>query len=239
MKLTVVMPFFNEEALLPGVAGLCERMRAALKGHDVELLAVDDGSTDGTAAGLASIAGLDLLDLVVRHERNRGVGAAMTTGLTRAAGDVALVYDPDEAYAVDCLPALVDAVREADVATLSPYHPDGGVEGVGAIRLLLSRSASLLYRWRLKRRLYTFTCAVRAYRVATIRALLPAPDDYTAAAYLLAAALHAGLRVVEVPAVLRVRSRGRSKMRVGRVIGAHLRLLRDLPVTAPGSKSRP
>ncbi|MHC4973106.1 MAG: glycosyltransferase family 2 protein [Planctomycetota bacterium] len=235
MKLTVVLPFFNEEALLPEIPGLCERVRAALKGHDVELLAVDDGSTDGTAAGLASVPGLE----VVTHERNRGVGAAMTTGLTRATGEVALVYDPDEAYAAHCLPELVEAVRDADVATLSPYHPDGGVEGVGPVRLLLSRGASLLYRWRLnQRRLYTFTCAVRAYRLATTQDLLPAPDDYTAAAYLLAAALQAGRRVVEVPAVLRVRSKGRSKMRVRRVIGAHLRLLRDLPVTAPGSKSR-
>jgi glycosyltransferase involved in cell wall biosynthesis len=234
VKLTVVMPFFNEEALLPGVPGLCERVRAALEGHDVELLAVDDGSTDGTAAGLASVAGLE----VVTHARNRGVGAAMTTGLTRAAGDVALVYDPDEAYAAGCLPELVEAVRDADIATLSPYHPDGSVEGVDPIRLLLSRGASLLYRWRLKRRLFTFTCAVRAYRVAAVRDLLPAPDDYTAAAWLLAAALQAGRKVVEVPSVLRVRSRGRSKMRVRKVIAAHLRLLRDLPVTAPGSKSR-
>lgn len=234
MKLTVVMPFFNEEALLPELPGLCGRVRAALAGHQVELLAVDDGSTDGTAAGLASVDGLE----VVTHARNRGVGAAMTTGLTRAAGDVALVYDPDEAYAAPCLAELVDAVEHADVATLSPYHPDGGVEGVGPIRLLLSRAASLLYRWRLQRRLYTFTCAVRAYRLATTRDFLPAPDDYSAAAYLLAAALQAGRKVVEVPAVLRVRRKGRSKMRVRRVISAHLRLLRDLPVTAPGSKSR-
>ena len=55
----------------------------------------------------------------------------------------------------------------------------------------------------------------------------------------MAAALRAGLKVVEVPAVLRARSRGRSKMRLRRIIAAHLRLLRDLPVTAPGSKSRP
>ena len=48
----------------------------------------------------------------------------------------------------------------------------------------------------------------------------------------------AGLKVVEVPAILRVRRHGQSKMSVRRVIGAHLRLLRDLPVTAPGSKSR-
>jgi dolichol-phosphate mannosyltransferase len=234
VKLTVVMPFFNEEALLPDLAALCARVRAALKGFDVELLAVDDGSTDGTAAGLAAVGGLE----VATHARNRGVGAAMTTGLTRATGDVALVYDPDEAYAADRLPDLVRAVREAEVATLSPYHPDGGVAGVGPIRLLLSRGASLLYRWRLKRRFYTFTCAVRAYRLATIRDLLPAPDDFTAAAYLMAAALQAGLKVVEVPAVLRVRRRGRSKMSLRRAVGAHLRLLRDLPVTAPGSKSR-
>ncbi|MHC4547201.1 MAG: glycosyltransferase family 2 protein [Planctomycetota bacterium] len=235
MQLTVVLPFFNEEELLPELPGVCARVREALAGHEMRLLAVDDGSTDRTAEGLRRIEGLE----VARHERNRGVGAAMSTGLSHATGEVALVYDPDEAYAADRLPALVEAVQEADVATLSPYHPDGGVEGVGWGRLLLSRTASRLYRWRLgeRGRLFTFTCAVRAYRLATVRDLLPTPDDFTAATWLLAAALARGLRVVEVPAVLRARRRGSSKMRLGRAIRAHLRLLHDLPVTAPGSKS--
>jgi dolichol-phosphate mannosyltransferase len=231
LRVTVVLPFYDEAALLPSLPGLLDRLRRALAGHDVRLLAIDDGSRDGTADGLARIAGLELL----RHPANRGVGAAMTTGLKNATGDAALVYDPDEAYAPDLLPRLLDALEGFDVATLSPYHPEGGVEGVGAFRLLLSRAASLLYRMRTKAPLRTFTCAVRAYRLPAAKDLLPAPDDFTAAAYLIAKALANGLRVVEVPAVLRVRRAGRSKMRLLRAIRAHLRLLRDLPVTPPVS----
>jgi len=202
----------------------------------VRVIAVDDGSTDATAAGLAAIPGIE----VRRHEVNRGVGAAMTTGLRAATGDAALVYDADESYAPEVLARLVTALAEgaADIATASPYHPAGGVEGVGMLRLLLSRAASRLYRWRLRAPLFTYTCAVRAYRLPAALDLLPAPDDFTAAAYLLAAALARGQRVVEVPAQLRPRRAGRSKLRLGRTIRAHLRLLRDLPVTPPGAKSR-
>ncbi len=230
--MTVVLPFYNEAALLPSLEGLVRRVRETLRGHEVRLLAVDDGSTDGTSAGLAAIGGLD----VVRHANNRGVGAAMTTGLLEATGEAALVYDPDEAYAPGILPRLLEALDRADLATASPYHPEGAVEGVGAFRLLLSRAASSLYRFRTKAPLRTFTCAVRAYRLPAARELLPAPDDFTAAAYLVARALAKGLRVVEVPARLRVRRAGASKMRLWRTVRAHLRLLRDLPVTPPGAQ---
>jgi dolichol-phosphate mannosyltransferase len=228
VNVTVVLPFFDEEALLPALPGTIARIRGALAAHDVRLLAVDDGSTDGTAAGLARTDGLE----VVTHARNRGVGAAMTTGLEAATGEAAIVYDPDEPYPAALLAPLLDALsRGADVATLSPYHPDGGVVGVGPLRLLLSRGASRLYRMRAGAALHTWTCAVRAYRLAAVRPLLPAPDDFTAAAYLAAAAVGRGLRVVEIPAILRARVRGRSKMKLLRTMRAHLRLLRDLPVT--------
>ena len=227
MRLTVVLPFFNEEALLAGLDAVLARIREALAGHEVEILCVDDGSTDGTAAGLAALEDV----AVVTHENNRGPGAAMATGITRARGDAVLVYDPDEAYEVACLARLVDALAESDLSTLSPYHPDGGVDGVGWFRLVLSRAASWLYRRRLRSPLHTFTCAVRAYRLPRALELLPAPDDFTAAAFLMAKALRRGWRVVEVPSVLRVRARGGSKMRVLRTIRAHLALLRDLSVT--------
>jgi len=236
---TVVLPLFNEAALLPGLPGVLERARAALDGHEVDFVAIDDGSTDGTGDGLRALDGPDIR--VVAHEANRGVGAAMETGLRAASGDIAVIYDPDEAYDAAALGPLVDAVAsgDADVATLSPYHPDGGVEGVGAFRLFLSRGASWLYRRRLgPPRLHTYTCAVRAYRMPRTRELLPLPADFTAAAFLLARALRAGLRVVEIPAVLRVRAAGASKMRVLRTIRAHLRLLRDLAVTPSGENRK-
>ncbi len=229
MLVTVVLPFYNEEALLPALPGTLSRIRGALAGHDVRLLAVDDGSRDGTARGLAALPGLE----VRTHETNRGVGAAMNTGLRAASGDAALVYDPDEPYPAESLASLVAALADADVATLSPYHPDGGVEGVGAFRLFLSRVASRLYRWRLRAPIHTFTCAVRAYRLPQALRLLPAPDDFTASAALLARALREGMAVREVPARLRVRRAGKSKMRLFRTMRAHLRLLRDLSMTAP------
>lgn len=236
MQVTVVLPFYNEEALLPALPDLLHRLRAALEGHEVTLLAVDDGSGDATAAGLAGVEGLDA---VVRHERNRGVGAAITTGLDAVEGEIAVVYDPDEAYPAESVRALLEAVENADVSTLSPYHPEGGVEGVGPMRRILSGAASRLYRRRLGSSVHTFTCAVRAYRIASVRPFLPTPADFTASAYLLARALRAGLSVVEVPAVLRMRRAGKSKMRVLKTIRAHLRLLHDLAVTPPGSNAGP
>ena len=213
---------------MPSLPGVLDRIRAALAGHEVTFLAVDDGSTDGTAAGLAAIDGLE----VVTHPENRGAGAAMGTGLAHVRDPYAIVYDADEAYDPSRLGALLEEA-DADVVTLSPYHPDGGVEGVGPIRLFLSRMASTLYRRRLRSPLHTFTCAVRAYRMENVRPLLPPPDDFTAAAWLMASALRHGMVVREVPAVLRVRAAGSSKMRVLRTIRAHLRLLRDLRVTPP------
>jgi dolichol-phosphate mannosyltransferase len=236
VKVTVVLPFYDEEALLPSLPGRIGAVREALRGHDVSILAVDDGSRDGTAAGLRRIGGIR----TVSHERNRGVGAAMETGMLQGSGDAAIVYDPDGAYEPASLPPLLDALEAgADVATLSPYHPLGGVEGVSRFRLLLSRAASFLYRRRLRVPLHTFTCAVRAYRLPKCRALLPCPPDFTAAAWLLAKALGLGYRVAEVPAVLRARGAGSSKMRILRTLRAHLRLLRDLPVTAGPFRKEP
>jgi len=234
MKLTIVLPFFNEEALLPGLPATLDRIRRALSEHDVRVLCVDDGSSDGTAAGLAALQDVEVLT----HSENRGVGAAMETGIAAATGEAVVVFDPDEPYDVELLAPLVAALADAEVATLSPYHPEGRVDGVPAYRLGLSRVASWLYRRRLGHKLFTYTCAVRAYRLPQAQTLLPLPNDFTAAAYLVARALQAGMRVVEIPAVLRVRTEGSSKMRVMRTIRSHLRLLRDLSVTPSNDDPR-
>ena len=130
MDLTVVLPFFNEEALLPGLPDTFARIRTALADHGVRLLCVDDGSRDGTAAGLAALDDIE----IITHRQNRGVGAAMATGIEAATGDAVVVYDPDEPYDVALLAPLVDALEGAEVSTLSPYHPDGEVAGVPASR---------------------------------------------------------------------------------------------------------
>ncbi|HVE13895.1 MAG TPA: glycosyltransferase family 2 protein [Elusimicrobiota bacterium] len=93
MKVTVIIPAYNEAATV----GPCiEAVYAKNPGRDLEVLVVDDGSTDGTAdaARRAQRPGLRVL----RHERNRGKGAAVRTALAEASGEVVLIQDADLEY---------------------------------------------------------------------------------------------------------------------------------------------
>jgi glycosyltransferase involved in cell wall biosynthesis len=110
------MPVYNEVRTLQEVV---RRVLAAPVEADIEIILVDDGSTDGT---------LDLYDAVVRehaqrdiqvirHECNQGKGAALQTGFTRASGDIVLVQDADLEYDPADYPRLLAPILQgkADV----------------------------------------------------------------------------------------------------------------------------
>jgi dolichol-phosphate mannosyltransferase len=222
MRLTLVVPCFQEE----------ESLRAlATRGNEIpgdEVLFVDDGSTDGTAAALGEIASRDPRVRVLRHERNRGVGAAMRTGFAAATGDVTVVYDADSPYPLADVPRLVAAVEAgADLATATPVAADG----VPGWRRFLTARAAAAYRRALGERAARttcFTCAFRAYRTSWIRSLAFESDGFPAAAEILGRALLAGARVVEVESRLSPRAHGRSKMRLIKAVRGHRRVLRTL-----------
>lgn len=98
LTLSVLVPVFNEKPTLDDVLERVLRAPLPREIAGMEIVAVDDGSTDGSGDVLARAAAADPRIRVFRHERNRGKGAALRTAIREARGDVALFQDADLEY---------------------------------------------------------------------------------------------------------------------------------------------
>jgi glycosyltransferase involved in cell wall biosynthesis len=233
MLVSVIIPLFNEEEGIEALAGDLDRMRSVLEaaGHRVEIVFVDDGSTDGTSWQISLLYRGRPDARVVAHRVNRGFGAALRTGIAESRGAVLVCYDGDRPYPPEDAALLVEAVQgpeDADAATVSPWGSGGRAEGVSFLRRILSRGVSVLYRFVLRGRgagLTCFTASYRAYKGDVLRGIEFRADDYLATAEILVRILRQGRRVIEIGSRLRDRATGSSKMKVLRTVRRHLGLL--------------
>ena len=140
--LTVIIPAFNEAATC---AAVVRRVRRSVVPGivAVQVLVVDDGSTDGTAASLPADT------IVLRHERNRGKGAAIATALAHANGDLIVIQDADLEYDPADWPVLLEPLL------------DGSADVVYGSRFIGSAAHRVLYFWHyLVNRLLTLLCGM-------------------------------------------------------------------------------
>src|SRR5579885_2883595 len=104
-EVSIILPAFNEGGGLSYVLSSLFLIAPA----DWQVIVIDDGSTDDTAE-VASMYPCQL----IRHESNRGKGAAVRTGLEAALGRSAIVMDADGTYPVEALPEMVELLRTHD-----------------------------------------------------------------------------------------------------------------------------
>ena len=121
MKLSVIIPVYNERATVPG---LLERVRRV--DLDKEIIVVDDGSTDGTRELLEGLK--DRIDVLVYHDRNRGKGAAIRTGVQKATGDVVVVQDADLEYNPEEYHRLIKPIADGGADVVYGSRFAGGDE---------------------------------------------------------------------------------------------------------------
>jgi glycosyltransferase involved in cell wall biosynthesis len=111
MKLSIVIPVYNEQSTVSQIVARCRALPL-----DKEIVVVDDGSSDGTRDILKKEEGVGGVRVIL-HEKNRGKGAAVRTGIEAATGDILVIQDADLEYMPEEFPALVQPIAEgwADV----------------------------------------------------------------------------------------------------------------------------
>lgn len=216
--ITVSVPIYNE---LDNVAPLYERVRAALDalGQPWELVLVNDGSTDGSAAALDAVAAADARVSVVHFPRNFGQTAAMMAGMDHARGEIIVPMDGDLQNDPADIGRLLAKLDEGfDV--VSGWRKDRQDHAIK--RNLPSRLANSLISRVSGVRLHDYGCSLKAYR----RDILDGVKLYGEMhRFVPVYAAWNGARVTEIPVQHHARVHGESKYGMERVIKVLLDLL--------------
>jgi polyisoprenyl-phosphate glycosyltransferase len=145
IKLSVVSPAFDEEAVLPRFHAELSRTLAELSPeYEVEVLYVDDGSRDQTLAVLRQLAAVDSRVRYVSLSRNFGVQAAMTAGLDHASGDVIVTMDSDLQHPPSLIPELLEKYRQGHDIVLTLRQQD---DYMSPLKRITSRTFYRAMRW--------------------------------------------------------------------------------------------
>jgi glycosyltransferase involved in cell wall biosynthesis len=207
VKKLIIIPAFNEEKTIGGVL---EEVRDHCPGFDI--LVINDGSTDSTAAIARSLSGVRVINLPV----NLGIGGAVQTGFlyARERGyDATVQVDADGQHKPAEVPKLIEPLErgEADAVIGSRFLEKGSYQGLASRRLGI-RLFSLTNRLILGLRITDSTSGFRAYNKKAIEVLSREyPDDYPEpeAIYILQ---KKKMRIQEVPAEIAGRRGGKSSI---------------------------
>jgi len=135
---SIIIPVYNEEGSIAAVLGRISKV--VWPSCSVEVIVVDDGSTDCTAEKIGDFASFRC----IHHETNKGKGAAVRTGIRESRGKVVVIQDADLEYPPEYIPQLVEPVLagKADVVFGSRFK--GGIEGMRFSHLVGNRLLSLV-----------------------------------------------------------------------------------------------
>jgi dolichol-phosphate mannosyltransferase len=174
--IVAALPAYNEAEALPR---LLKRMRdsAPALAEPFEVIVVDDGSSDGTAAAAEREHTAAMPVRVVRHARNRGLHGALDTGFRAALertgpDDWIVTMDADDTHPPDLMASMLAKGRAgADVVIASRFQPGAEWFGLSWDRLLFSKGVSWMFRlaWPL-RGVRDYTCGYRLYRARILEA---------------------------------------------------------------------
>lgn len=210
-KLSVVIPAYNEE---DGIAEISNRVLAVREDlqkvgvAELELIVVDDGSSDRTVEIASSIAGVRL----IRHKKNRGYGGALKTGFGQSTGELIGFLDADGTYPPEYFPQLCrEALNGAELVIGSRMA--GADSQMPKTRRLGNFFFANLLSLIGRQRVTDSASGMRVFRRDILERMYPLPDGLNLTPVMSTRAVHEQIKMTEVPIPYSERL-GRSKLSV-------------------------
>jgi glycosyltransferase involved in cell wall biosynthesis len=209
--LSVVIPAFNEERGIAEIVGRVLSVGPDLQKAGVdqlELLVVDDGSRDRTAEVASKIPGVNL----IRHPRNKGYGAALKTGFSKACGELIGFLDADGTYPPEYFPQLCRAALSGTDLVIGSR-----MAGEDSKMPLTRRIGNLFFATLLtllgRQKVTDSASGMRVFKREILEQIYPLPDGLNLTPVMSTRAMHEGITIGEIPIPYSERV-GRSKLSV-------------------------
>ena len=207
-KVSVIVPVYNEENTITEV--LKRLLELKSESLNVEVVVVDDGSTDGTYRKLAEFNSPRVKG--VRHGKNMGKGAAIRTGVDNATGDVVVIQDADLEYRPEDIPKLVDPILRGRAEAVYGSRFKGEIGGMSRSHfignLILCFLANLLFNSRIT----DVMTGHKAFLRKVLESFEIEEDGFTLEMELTARVFRGGWRIKEVPIIYSYRRHGEAKI---------------------------
>ena len=225
MKITLLIPMYNEERIIDGTLAAVTAYMKETFSEEYEILFVNDGSQDGCAARVEACS--DPHVRLVSYSENRGKGYAIRRGVAEARGEVIFFTDCDLAYGCEVIREFYGALTEegCEIAVGSrSLHPDG-YAGYTPLRRLVSRAYLLVLRLFGGLKLSDSQCGCKGFRGDVAKRIFSfcEIDRFAFDFEAILIGQRMGARFREIPVT--VKCHGESKVHVVRDT---LRMLRDL-----------
>jgi glycosyltransferase involved in cell wall biosynthesis len=192
--LTVLMPVFNEQATL---AEIIRRVRQVDVGLTLELIIVDDGSSDGTNKILRTLE--DSTVRVIAHQKNQGKGAALRTGLAHANGDIVVIQDADLEYDPEDWPALLAPILKGKASVVYGSRFTGQRKNMLPLHWAGNRLLSLVTNVLYSSTLSDMETCYKAFDRRVLKDLTVVSNRFDFEPEITAKVLRRGYRIYEVP----------------------------------------
>ena len=192
--LTVLMPVFNEQATVKEIVSRCLLVELPL---EVDLVIVDDGSSDDTAKVLAGID--ERRVRVLSHGENKGKGAALRTGLAAATGDLVIVQDADLEYDPSDWRALLVPVLAHDAVVAYGNRFTGQGQNMSGLHWLGNKFLSLVTSVLYAKRLGDMEACYKLFDRRVLQPIHVVSDRFDFEPEITAKVLRQGYDIVEVP----------------------------------------